>query len=940
MRPMILTMTAFGPYVEKTVIDFEQFGERGLFLITGETGAGKTTIFDAISFALYGETSSGEKRRKAEMLRSDYADAKERTSVELVFEHRRERYRILRSPAYVRDGYKTKTPASVEMELPDGTRLKNAREIDGESGKVRELLGLSVEQFRQVAVIAQGDFLRLLHADTRDRERIFRTIFNTQVFYDMQEKISNLHYEAKNEYEKVKYAMEEQMAQIRVPEGREEAYQSLCVLAEEKNAIQVESILAELERLYREESQEEERLASEEEQVQKQYEELLVASERARQIAAQRQRLAGQRQQLEQLEQKKAEEEQRAGVCEKEWKKWQQMDQVPLIERIRTCREALQKYEALEMQEKELAKTEQDGAHTDTVMEKKKEQIAQTLLRQQKVAEKLELLGDPAACAEQCEYRMREETRTGQKIEMCVAKQQKISDQEEQVKELQNQCARAIRDKEEKSRAYEQMDSRSKEYMAGLFAMQLKEGEPCPVCGSLAHPSPGKMPEEAPSAEQLEQAKEAAEQARERCDDLVRQTQEKRADLEAAKQYLAQEARELSGETEEKEPTEELLIRLREDHLQRERDLRRERADLEKKQREKVACEKSIRDGKKEEENLRTELAALEEKSQNCMRRLAELRASCTWLREHISGNRDDMEQEYDTLQRKLKDIQDALSRSAKQYEAARKCLDETNGTRLSVGEQIREQESILRELEEQQRAFLRAFHWETEDPQRLLREQELCRERKNSVHGQRQKLQSQLEWNREKRTHLKRQKKAYLDAERQYVRMKNLHWIANGNYKFETYIQGVYFDRIIAQANQRLSKMLNHQFALRRGAKTAGVRGLDLFVYDYQTGKMRDVRTLSGGESFVTSLAMALGLSDIVQQYNGEVRLDTMFIDEGFGSLDSDTLDAAVQVLNDISRGDCLIGMISHVEELQKRIDKKICVYKTNRGSQVKIIL
>ena len=191
MRPITLTMNAFGTYLEETTIPFEQFGTSGLVLITGDTGAGKTTIFDAISYALYGETSSGNKRRKPEMLRSDYADAKNKTYVSLTFEHQNEQYTITRSPAYFRDGYATKTAATVEMLLPDGTRLKTAKDIDGETkggtilfpGKIRELLGISLEQFRQIAMLAQGDFLKLLHAETKEREKIFRTIFNTQIFF-------------------------------------------------------------------------------------------------------------------------------------------------------------------------------------------------------------------------------------------------------------------------------------------------------------------------------------------------------------------------------------------------------------------------------------------------------------------------------------------------------------------------------------------------------------------------------------------------------------------------------------------------------------------------------------------------------------------------------------------------------------------------------------
>ena len=205
-------------------------------------------------------------------------------------------------------------------------------------------------------------------------------------------------------------------------------------------------------------------------------------------------------------------------------------------------------------------------------------------------------------------------------------------------------------------------------------------------------------------------------------------------------------------------------------------------------------------------------------------------------------------------------------------------------------------------------------------------------------IRKKRDELHERITLDKNKEMLLKKYGKELQKADSEYKKSKKLNDVANGNYKFETYVQGVFFEQILSQANMRLKNMMNNQFELRRGARTKGNRGLDIMVFDRSTGKERDVRTLSGGESFVTSLSMALGLSDIVKYNNGGIKLDTMFIDEGFGTLDQDTLETSINVLNSMSESDCLIGIISHVAELRERIDKKIVVTKSNKGSTVTI--
>ena len=301
-------------------------------------------------------------------------------------------------------------------------------------------------------------------------------------------------------------------------------------------------------------------------------------------------------------------------------------------------------------------------------------------------------------------------------------------------------------------------------------------------------------------------------------------------------------------------------------------------------------------------------------------------------MEKQVTSAKEQLESQLTVCIKTLEKIRRDTEAAQKQYLASKELSDKTEGQLRAAKEEGDRLQNLLEEQEKE--LFRLEILSGTEQEGERAEKEAFMKEACAQFHEAYEVYLLRSDKNAECVRKLEKREKELGQAETEFVQIRRIHAAANGNYKFETYIQGVYFDQIIAQAN------MHQQFELKRGEKTVGNRGLDLFVYDYRTAKNRDVRTLSGGESFVASLAMALGLSDIVQQHNGGVKLETMFIDEGFGSLDADTLEQAIRTLNQMSKGKCLIGIISHVEELRKRIDKKIYIHKTNQGSQAELVV
>lgn len=940
MRPITLTMNAFGTYLDETTIPFEQFGTNGLVLITGDTGAGKTTIFDAISYALYGETSSGNKRRKPEMLRSDYADAKNKTYVSLTFEHQKERYTITRSPAYFRDGYATKTAASVEMLLPDGTRLKTAKDIDGEMkggtvvfpGKIRELLGISLEQFRQIAMLAQGDFLKLLHAETKEREKIFRTIFNTQIFFDLQEKISATYLERKRIYESIRQRTEEQFGEIRLSD--QEEWSRLRINVEERKLEQLEEILCDLRRLHHVDEAAMLAFRTREEEVREGLKKLQAyGQEKQRQKKNEEVRAHLQKEREKLLEQVQSARE--------AYRKAVKADQTPWIAEQEQIQRQLARYGELETLREHCKKSEADWRKKESQIVQE-QHAAQKMEEQRKqTAEQLKQWEGLPLWMEQNRQRLEQWQAQGEILKGLKEIQQEICGKECEVKQLQKQLLEELRRKNAAGIHYNELDTKSRAHMAGIFAAELIDGRPCPVCGSVSHPAPAGKIHGVPGAEEVKEAQNAFEQAKKACDRTQGRIQRKEAEAETEKKHLAQRLSELSKDPWEQKTFPEIaayLDILEEKMKSRIHTLESEQAELRSRQSEQKKLMERLELIETQQRGQEAREKRLQEEREQLRETYLSAKSALEVMERQTTDSKEALEMRLSVCIRTLETMRKDTEKTQQSYMQLKELADKTEGQFRAAKEEQTYLQAIIEK--QAQELFCAGILAGTEnDAERTEKEAEM----KNAcgkIHESYESYLLRTDKNAGCIWKLERLEKELRKAEEAFVQIRRIHLAVNGNYKFETYIQGVYFDQIIAQANQRLTVMMGQQFELKRGEKNTGNRGLDLFVYDYRTAKNRDVRTLSGGESFVASLAMALGLSDIVQQHNGGVKLETMFIDEGFGSLDADTLEQAIRTLNQMSQGECLIGIISHVEELRKRIDKKIYIHKTNRGSKAELVM
>ncbi|OUN34948.1 AAA family ATPase [Lachnoclostridium sp. An76] len=810
MRPVRLTMSAFGSYSGVEVIDFTVI-KGGLFLIAGDTGAGKTTIFDAITYALYNRTSGGV--RDGNMMRSQYADESTDTYVEYTFSGREGEYTVRRNPEYMRAGKRknadgtvrlVKETAKVSLLLPDGKEFQGKkRETDQ---KIEEILGLDAGQFTQIAMIAQGEFLQLLHAGSRERRKIFSKIFQTRIYWKMQE-------ELKEQAKELYVSLKENEADIRREIERVDAFHDPDLRWQEiagmemPPAEETQNTLKEIIRAGKSCLSE---LAKEEKQLQEQAEALRTQKDLNR--------VAEEISSLETWQKEHSEDERQLGEKLKELEEAFGRDEPGLQERIAGLREMLPRYETVRRMS--------------------------------------------AACAEWTE-----------KMAECM-----------------EACRRAAAE-------YEDRYERFFVGQAGLMARELEEGKPCPVCGSVHHPHKAELPDGVPDQNAVEQAKKRRDQAESRRAGIQEEYQKAAAALAAEKKALGEdppayeEAKaQLAGAEKELDSRKAAVARVREQHRECAEENRRKAGQLESLRSRHAETAKRLEE---EKEAFYSEIRNQQFKDQE------EYRAAKQW----IDGwqQKEQKVKEYDT-----KVIQ---------------CRTRIETLENQAGERKREDPAPDQEREKELSLAVKDL-----------------RRRSMDLHGRNETNKSAYE-------NLKKYFTSQEELRRIYEVIGNLSRTANGNLSgsakldFETYVQRRYFRQIIQAANRRLARMTSNEFILQcrdiRALGSQGQAGLDLDVYDLVNDSVRDVKSLSGGESFMAALSMALGLADIVQNTAGAVNLETMFVDEGFGSLDDAARERAIQILKELAGEKDLVGIISHVNELKEQIDWKLNVIKTERGSR-----
>lgn len=919
MRPLRLTMSAFGPYAGKTELSLEQLGTRGLYLITGDTGAGKTTIFDAISFALFGEASGDS--RAADMLRSQYAEAETPTQVELVFAYAGKTYTVRRSPEYERPakrGDKLVTQkAEAELTLPDGRVITRLKDVDAQ---VQAILGVTRKQFSQIAMIAQGEFRRLLQANTKERMEIFRGIFKTEGYAALQQRLKTEASQARDDCAALRQSAQQYVSGIQCEE--EHPLASRAEMARE-GQLPADEILSLLEQLLAQDEQEAVML---EENLHRTEQQLDVLGQKLREAANRADR---ERERINVETQLAEARRQETGKQEAAQKAKALLPRAEAAKRQQVILEQqLPGYVELEQKQENLRKTDR----AIQCCEKKRSDIKGHLvaLGESVTAMQTEAdsLGDVSV--DLTEARHREEQLNLRKRTLRHLQQQlddygkllnRLKRAQEAYVEAQNKAEQYQAEYVRKNRAF--LDAQ-----AGILARDLEEGQPCPVCGSLHHPVPAEASAEAPDQAAVELAKQAADKAGQVAAEkstvaatLQGQKESQEAALAEALQTQFAEEKKLSGAFLLSEP--ERVGEAVEEVEEQLRTLSGHLRDLEEKQQRRRILDSALPEKVEKQKQTTDELQMLEKELAGETARREELQTQICRLREQLpSEDRKTVEAHIQKLVQEVQGIE-------KQNEDARHALD--NAQRQIEG--LQGQQKAL----EQQLLVMPFYEVET-----LRTDRERLQRQKAQLSEKGQQLPVYRSSHIFVKDHFLEQSKALAEAEHRYQWVRALYETACGTISgkekltLETYIQMTYFDRILDRANVRLMVMSDGQYELKRRALPGNMKsqsGLDLDVIDHYNGSERSADTLSGGEAFLASLALALGLSDEVQASAGGIRLDTLFVDEGFGSLSENALELAMKALSGLSEGNRLVGIISHVPELKERIDRQIVVTKDRTG-------
>ena len=915
MKPTKLTISAFGPYAGETVIDLTKLGESGLYLITGDTGAGKTTIFDAITFALYGESSGAV--RQADMLRSKYADPKTPTFVEMEFLYRGKPYTIRRNPEYERPKGRgegmTMEHADAVLYFPDGrTPVTKSREV---TKAVVELTGLDRSQFTQVAMIAQGAFLKLLHAKTEERSKIFRELFDTRRFQTLQEQLKAEAKKRSEQYEKLNDSIRQYVRSLRCA--------AESSLAEELEALQAQEtyasgdvVLALAERLLEADGAAVEKLSG-------------ILEEKEAELAALNRRIGmaeGTEKARQELGKAAAAEKSLAPMLEEKGKEYQAANEnAPRIEalavEIGAAEKQLAEYARL------TALTKQHTA-AQTLLLGQEKQMEQTKRQETELTEQLtesrkqlQLLAQVQVALKSAQQ---QEEKLGQRLQDLTELEETVSVLEREAKALKQaqEQYRSSRDKAETARQHAAFLERAfLDAQAGILAASLAEDKPCPVCGALHHPAPAVLPESAPSQAELEKAKDTASKAEQKATENSVAAGRCAERVAAVQKRLTQQAEALLPDCGEQlqaalqnalEEDRSRLGAVRKEILS----LRGEETALQQLEETIPKTEQQLATLQQGREALEGQMVEQKVHAGSLARELAQLAASLEYAdqaeaEEHIHA----LKQEKNTIQKRIDTAREG-------YELCRKQLSECRVQMDTL------QKQLEGAPEEDCAALTAARDGLKQDCTRLRREKET--------------LSARISANSAARDEIAAQGAALSEVQQEWNWVRALSATANGTLSgkekimLETYIQMTYFDRILRRTNVRLMAMTGGQYELKRCASAENQRsqsGLELDVIDHYNGTERSVKTLSGGESFKASLSLALGLSDEIQSLSGGVQLEAMFVDEGFGSLDEESLDQAIRALSDLTEGNRLVGIISHVAELKERIDRQIIVTKERTG-------
>lgn len=1089
MRPLKLVMQAFGSYGNRTEIDFEK-PDQNLFLITGNTGSGKTTIFDAIVFALYGEASSNANKKNGAELQSQFVEIGTEPFVSLTFSEKNgteiDLYTVKRIPRHVRplkrgSGEKM-VSEEVSLTMPDGSEYP-AKETDA---KLMEIVGLTKEQFMQVAMIAQGEFMELLRAKSDDKKMIFRKLFHTGLYEEIKNEFAVRKKEKQAEIDQIRMRCIAEISRTELPESLEQT----AFLKEKKKELEkskdfsvtvLEQFLEKLELLCEELSK---RTKEAKKIVQKRSQE----RDHARDAAAKASQLLKSFVQLEDAEKTlQSLKEQEEAITKQQELAVRVEDAWELqavYQRLLDCKKMLEKLRSdLQEQTEQLPNLMEDTKlciqNTKDAKHQQEEEVAAFTKVEEKVKKAMEVFTKMEAAGQDVIQKEKAVQNAEEKERALKAKKEQLEKQQEAWRERSQQLAQSEKNLalwqakqkdfglletefsraeqtekeyktqkqttekrrlayraaslefEEKNAVYEQKRKIFLNAQAGFLAQELKEGCPCPVCGSTEHPSPCKLEKEhqnltkemieelALQAEQLRGKQEQAAAAAEAAGSLL---EEKQKNAGESFEHLRRRANEVLGleempdfsgmiDTAEKADfgkttvsnqksdfekiCTDFLKWMKDELLQQNKKLEAEGRQLQKEVKEYQKLLEALTKAEKQKEQFQEKLEQSAKETADAKTALERSRV----MLESLEGSKDYQNQQEaqaayakaDTA-KKEKDVlvmraEERLQKAQEQENRAQTLIAKY---KKEIPQQMEEQKirqqayrEILEEKHFPETAWMELTRtysktqvqkWKQdaqnhgrqkaaaeslinsaraaigEQPKPVLEELEKTSEAAEAAWKESQRVLEQWQeiWRIDQKVcqALKPQMEERSEVMHQYEKLNGLYQLLSGNKKnsrmdIETYVQRHYLEQILEAANQRFQDMSAGQFELRMcdidKAGTGKNRGLDLMVYSAVTGKVREVRTLSGGESFMAALSLALGMADQIQESSAAINLDMMFIDEGFGSLDEHSRDQAVKVLQNMAEGEKLIGIISHVTELKQEIEDQLIVTKDDQGSHTR---
>ena len=933
MRPTKLVISAFGPYAERTVIDLDRLGTSGLYLISGDTGAGKTTIFDAITYALFGR-ASGDSRDDAKLFRCLGAKPEAKTEVDLTFMYAGKEYRIVRNPEYMRPKARgeglTKEAASVTFYYPEasGRQGPSSRSVSKEkdvAAAVQEVVRIDREQFTQIAMIAQGDFMDLLLSTTDERKKIFRKIFKTDKFSVLQEELKKRAQEMEKQCGESESAACITASQLQCSEDSANAprleqaknlaaarqvadWQEVCGLVQallDEDSVSLENVQAKIDESAKGLAGMDKEIGRAQ-NIQNMRNALRKADEELGKVLPS----------LEPLRERKATAESR------------QPERDSLQERITTLRNSLPEYGRLESLRGEAAKKQNAAKELEQKLQANRKSMEDSRSTITDLEKELSTLGDAGA-------RKQELIAQLDKLKVRQDDLQKVGRSVKELSSLEEEFERAKKEYLDADGEYQRInneyETKNRAFLneqAGIIAETLVDNAPCPVCGSTSHPHKACKSVEAPSQVELESLKKAvagAEGVRSNKNEVASRAKGKFEEKRSAVQSLVQE---LFGEC----SLEDARERGNTEYAENRGKITRLTADIngeETREKRKTFLEKTIPEKRTALEGL--QLTATEQEKQ-----ISGLNAealSCRNTAEELSKKLSFESKA--AAEKQIAETQAALDLSKRELE---KATDELAKCEARVNELKASRETLVSQLEGA--------------PEFDLATLQANRDRAAAAHAEltssQGRISTRIAGNRTALEQIRKTVGNLGELLRKRNWMKNLSDTANGGLSgaskvmLETYVQASYFDRIVSRANIRFRILSNGQYELVRRMEAANNRsqsGLDLNVLDHASGKQREVKTLSGGESFLASLSLALGLADEVQSSAGGIQLDTMFVDEGFGSLDDESLKLAISTLQSLAGSNRLVGIISHVTELEHKLDKIVHVTKdANKVSRVTI--